>query len=493
MGEVKVKFEFDDSVMAKVLYVSAVIVLGLMVYVAVFYPFLSVDEWFTKGLLSYSAIDQIRITAIDVHPPLYYMILNAFVKTLAALHINLDLIVSLKIVSVIPYFIVLGLSLTRVRKRYGELTGGLFAFSLIAMSTFFTQYLTARMYSWALLFIVAGFLCVRPILEDNNLKHWILLSVFAALGAYTHYFTAIAFISLYVILFSYILIKRREFIRNWILSSAVGIVLYVPWILKLLRQVSKVESDYWIPQVDLKTVLDCVSSVLFVDMSTFISLAVFIVLMVFVALILRDFIKNRSADDEYMLMGILTFFITILVGCVISLISQPILRIRYVAPVSALIWILISIYIGKIDLKKAAVVLSVALLIVGAANVCVQMDEIHEFHDKTFKDLNTLSKLNKNDTIIIFEGMQKYFRFNEELNNTKMFCSYELNNKSIQQNYAKILNLGDDVFKIPYDIDKYPESKVYYIHDHKSNMTPVDGYNFTDKYRVQNSKVTRIS
>ena len=66
-------------------------------------------------------------------------------------------------------------------------------------------------------------------LKENNIKYWILLSICAVLGAYTHYFVAIAFVAMYIILFvSQILLNKenkKDSIKNWLISVVVGIIL----------------------------------------------------------------------------------------------------------------------------------------------------------------------------------------------------------------------------------------------------------------------------
>ena len=117
-------FKINEDFLGKLMYVFAFIFLGYTLFVAVRYPFLTVDGWFTKGLLSLPLTQQISITAIDVHPPLYYLILNTVVNALDMF--NVDMILSMKIASIIPYVIMpyqskKGLR-NSCRRHYGILT-----------------------------------------------------------------------------------------------------------------------------------------------------------------------------------------------------------------------------------------------------------------------------------------------------------------------------------------------------------------------------------
>ena len=72
-----------------------------------------------------------RIAISDVHPPLHYIILYA-ASPITSNNIHL-----LKAVSIIPYFILLAISVTKIRKEYGWLACGLFTFTTATMSIFF--------------------------------------------------------------------------------------------------------------------------------------------------------------------------------------------------------------------------------------------------------------------------------------------------------------------------------------------------------------------
>ena len=201
----------QKDLMGKLLFGISLILLGVMIYLVFTKPFLSVDEWFTKGLVNFRFADVVSLTALDVHPPLYYIIVKLFTKPLALLNIHYNAIMLLKFVSIVPYIIILLVSLTKIRKEYGWFSSGLMVFCLLSMANFFTYYLTARMYSWSLLFILLSFIYASSIFEAPNIKDWILLSIFSVLGAYTMYMNAVASISLYLLLLIYIIYSLKAF------------------------------------------------------------------------------------------------------------------------------------------------------------------------------------------------------------------------------------------------------------------------------------------
>ena len=75
----------DKNLIGKILFLLSIILLGVMIAVIFKKPFLETDEWFTKGIIQLSFQQMVNITAIDVHPPLYYIILK--IPTLFSLNV----------------------------------------------------------------------------------------------------------------------------------------------------------------------------------------------------------------------------------------------------------------------------------------------------------------------------------------------------------------------------------------------------------------------
>ena len=99
--------------------------------------------------------------------------------------------------------LILILSVTKIKKEYGYLTAGLFAFSMAVMSEFLAYYSVVRMYSWGMLFLILAFAFLKDVLDKNDTKSWALFTIFSVLTAYTHYFAAIPILCIYVALLVY--------------------------------------------------------------------------------------------------------------------------------------------------------------------------------------------------------------------------------------------------------------------------------------------------
>ena len=469
------------DLMGKILFLLSIIILAVMIAVIFKNPFLENDEWFTKGIIQLSFQQMISITAIDVHPPLFYIILKIPMKLFSMLNISYDLVTLMKFMSILPLFVLLAVSATKIRRSYGWLTAGFFAFSLVSMSSFFRIFLTARMYNWGLLFLVLSFLCVCSILKESDYKSWILLAVFTVLGAYTHYFVALSSVVLYMILLVNILLNKglgfdkKEDLKKWFVSTIVGIILYVPWLLTLFGQLKSVRKSYWLPSVDLNIIITSLSSTFANNTELFLLNVVCAVFILSVAaIVLGRYLKSKSKRDFYLLMGVSVFIVTLIIAVVLSLTYKPILLERYLVPSIALVWLSISILISELDFKKFTIPIIIVVLLFGAFNIVDQISVIDKDYNKTLETYEFLSDIDNNHTIVIIDGMQKYMRFNDELHNATKYYVYKLDNETHKSPYIKLLKIKDDKFDFPDDVNSSSDKDIYLLIDGKRELNNTD-------------------
>ena len=246
------------------------------------------DELFTVGMIEHSYGDLIALTARDVHPPLYYCIVKIFVDLCKLITSQANPVVIAKIVSVLPYFILLGYSVTFIRRRFGIFTGGLFLFCTAAMPQLSSYTVEVRMYSWALLFVTAAFLhaygtvtcCGEDGFEESGhagkehvrevhagkahgcRKHGIALVCYGLAAAYTQYFACVAVIMVYFYVLAVFLFRDRGRIKEWLIWVAVSVVGYIPWLYVLLGQIAAVNENYWILPLTWRSLGGCAKFVL---------------------------------------------------------------------------------------------------------------------------------------------------------------------------------------------------------------------------------------
>ena len=360
------------------------------------------DELFTVGMIEHSYGDLIAFTARDVHPPLYYCIVKFAVELCKLISPMADTAIIAKIVSVLPYLILLLYSVTLIRKRFGIFTGGLFLFCLITMPQLSTYTVEVRMYSWALLFVTAAILHAYEIVISAK-RHAAALVLYGLAAAYTHYFACVAVIMVYLYVFAAFLINDRRRIKQWFLWVTVSVVGYIPWLFALYRQITAVTENYWILPLSWRSLGGCVKFLMkpaFAGnaLSTVLAVVMFAVYScVYVWNVVKLYHsrreRRRSADIGYdvndtdkhnhhesiqkqrndvmfMTAGIGVLAGLVLFGFTASAVLRPIFVYRYMIPAMGCFWLSFAVGLGKlsgsITKQPTAVFLSVRRKIITA-------------------------------------------------------------------------------------------------------------------------------
>lgn len=481
----------SKDLLGKSLFAISLFILGLMVYLIITKPFLHIDEWFTKGLLTLSFRDMVHITAGDVHPPLYYATVWAPVKVLNLLHIKFDKIIVMKMMSVIPYVILYIISYTKIRKDHGWLAGGLFAFALLAMSSFFTVFSIARMYPLGSLLLVCGFITAGEILKEPKLKNWILLTVFAVLGAYTHYFVAFSFIVLYALLLLDILINNKSELKNWLSSAVYGIICFIPWMFILYKQMIEDKSGGWSNSISPDTIFEFFSSIFTGSSETLIQLiGIIIFLALFILVLIRY--KKSPKENEFILLGFLIFIGTILSGIIAAVLFRT-TEDRYLIPAISVLWLSISILISRLDFKKVVIPFVVLLLLFGAANLYSQIDDISINHDKLVKDQEFLKSINNNDSVVIITSKVKLVHFYNELKKAIVYEDYTIGEREGARDWARVYDNKYYKFLMPDDVNYYKNKTIYIAYrDDGTELELPSGYSLEKVGRIENCQFTKL-
>ena len=487
----------QDYIGMAFLFASIIIIIRLLT-LPMAHSLIHIDEYFTLEVVKLPLLDAWRVIIGDYHPPLYYILLKIVKKLLLTTYIPLDLISTLKLFSILPYFILIIFSATKIRKQYGWLTAGIFAFSVGIMSDFFISYLKIRMYSWGILFLFLGFIALYGVLIKSDKKSWLLLTIFAVLGAYTQYILAMSFIVLYILLLGYILLyKDKGFDRigefkKWIVSSIIGIVLYAPWLPFLFRQTGKVSEDYWIATPDINEIFHYFyicgtnSGDLLPEIIAIITLIVFLAIAIKLYLDSRKISNNEERIKEkkesiYLLIGMGVFLGTITVSLILTFTFRPILVVRYLVPSAALVWFSYSIIIGKLqDNKKIVTLLLALVLLLACCGVFYNEGEIAYANHTISEDQRLFNQMNNNNSVVIIMGNINLLQFEDYLENTTIYPVYSHKNKEWNpvlkklddDNKVKTVNITTEV------LEKNQNKTIYEIIQYKRG-TPDYGENYT--------------
>lgn len=212
------------------------------------------DEAFTINLIRMNVGKLLVTTGMDVHPPLYYLILK-FICTIFGEHGYI-----LHLVSVIPILLVTIFSLIKVRKYFGNKAVAVFIALSTLMESSLVYNVEVRMYSWAFLFV---FLCFwysyELILQPYSKKNWWMFTVTGLASAYTHYYALISVAFIYASLFIILLIRDRKTFKASMVCSGITVLGYLPWLYFLLGAFKRSSDGWWSTQIP--TIQNCINFV----------------------------------------------------------------------------------------------------------------------------------------------------------------------------------------------------------------------------------------
>ena len=334
MEKKKATDQIDKALNSAVFFAVCIVigVLGIAVQCwASFSRDIWVDEAFSLKMIQHGYAEMIRLTAMDVHPPLYYLILkfvvSLFPQTVPAVY-------TAKLVSVIPFVLTLCAIGRRVRKEWGYYAAGILAVCLVAMPNVGSYGVEARMYSWAMYFVFLAFLEMCAILKEEKRKNWVCLVLFSLGAAYTHYFAAVAVALFYLVLFIWAVLRARDRLKAWLWASVCTAAGYFPWLLVLVRQLRAVKESYWIAPIDGAALRSYVRFAL--DGWLLVALAV-LGIVVFVYHAVKRSISMRDGIAAVTAAAVPLW--TVMVGIAASLLLRPVFVARYMMPGLVCMWL----------------------------------------------------------------------------------------------------------------------------------------------------------
>lgn len=375
------------------------------------------DESYSVAIASHSFVDIWNIGANDVHPVLFYWALHCLYIVFG------ENLVVYRLFTIVGVLALASLGLTHVRKDYGEKAGLLFTF--FVLSTPFTAQMAVdiRMYSWAMFSVMVCFLYGARIVKSVQMgtisipvHWWVCFAIASLASAYLHYFAALA-VALVNGLVLIALVRARNQNDNRVCHAEkmtvaenatdsentriarardnkikktvsgkrsvsplivllviyiVQLVLYAPWLVAVLNQVTVVSGDYWAKFSFPYTLVEYFCYPFLTSTLTFAvkgdygigvqvialgALAIFFILLCFVVAALIQ-VKRAGRNifsccntRQVCIGGVSVYFGVLLLGCLASLImGSLILYFRYLSV--ALGPLLLSLSLLLVSLQK---------------------------------------------------------------------------------------------------------------------------------------------
>ena len=190
-------------------------------------------------------------TAQDVHPPLFYFLLKIWSNIFG----NTDF--AMRFMSVFFGAVSIILAFHLLKRWFGVKTAAV-ATALLSLSPFLIRYgQEMRMYTLIFAIVLGATYALDLALETKKKRYYIIYAVLVALGMWTHYFTALAWLAHVVYLTA--VKKINIFKKPWLWTYLGAVLLFIPWIPAFLTQTATVQQGFWIPGVTFSTLPDYIS------------------------------------------------------------------------------------------------------------------------------------------------------------------------------------------------------------------------------------------
>ena len=474
-------FKLDSDKIGIIVSVVSIFIFFTLIFFAL-NEYIWCDEAYTLELISNSYHEVIFITAEDVHPPFYYLLLKSIFSILIFLKINYSEVIIGKIVSILPIVLLLIFNFTVIRKKFGYLSAGLFSLLLIGMPKMILYGFQLRMYSWSLLFLILTFYYAYEITRKPKpkTKTWIYLILFSLLGAYTNYFTLINIVVIYILLFAFIIRYRRKTDPNFsvldylrknkqkkgekfslfdyifktkikinkykmkklIISIVAIILLYLPWLFILSSKSQTTASSsqtsnlfQFLPNAISYKIssqgglsFDFVPKVIMFIFSpdfhrtagdfSIFGVILFIAILV---LIIYSIFRNNEYENKFIYLGPLVLLGTILLAFIAS--SHNFSE-RYVFTSLGVFWLSISLLLSKnFDKKSLFVPIFIIILIISSITIYGFIEQQKE-HSIVYNDVNEiLNEIGPND-LVVSTNSHIYVEFSYYLKNNHILYDF---------------------------------------------------------------------
>jgi mannosyltransferase len=330
--------------------------------------------WFDEGysilLAKKSVHDLLALTAVDAHPPFYYLLLKVWGSLFGWSEFALRTLSALVAAGSV------GVMLVLIRKLF-SMKVALVTIPFIILAPFFLRYgYEVRMYALVGLIAVSGTLVLVKAVEKNSRKWWVVYMLLVALGMYSLYMSAVVWLA-HVIWLTVIAVKQRQPIMKqpWAKAYIGAAILFLPYIPTFIHQLTHSA----LPGIGNVLNIDGLSGVLGLTMSYTPSwqiggiLSLALLLIVGLGIYLCTFILKslRVVDRRWLYLILACFFVPLLFYVAISLLPKPFFIPRYLAHIILFFYALLGIITAlgfRFGKKKTSVIfggVSLLLLVLG--------------------------------------------------------------------------------------------------------------------------------
>ncbi len=326
-------------------WIGIIILAGLVYFAGISHESIWFDEAFSYMMASHSPGDLLGLmTTADNHPPLYYLLLSAVMSIFG------NSVWALRLLSVLGAIGLVGLGAGPVRRLFGNRTALIYAGVVLFTPVVLIYAHEARMYSLATFCVTASALYGYLAVKYNRTRDWIVFGLASLAAAYLHYYGLMAVFFMYLFIFLWLLVKKRQYLKPYLVTVATVTVLYLPWLVFFYQQVTMVGKGFWIGAITWQSIFNALlqpfaykdSFPPFVPAMAF--ALVFSAILIVIGLVLA---KIRGGDEwPFGLFASAVLVCSFISPILISLVSNPIFLARYITVVDGLFLLLLCLGIS---------------------------------------------------------------------------------------------------------------------------------------------------
>lgn len=397
------------------------------------------DEMVTVLVTESDSINTVLDVAVRYgHSPLYY-IFSWFCNIIIEFSKDYHYFYLYHITALLPWLVTILLGITFVKKWFGNVASLIFlaCASLLHSSIYIA--LEVRMYSLCQLFILMTFLATYKCYQYPKTLNFIFLSVFAIFAIYSHYFALPVIAIIYLVMLVYFYLYDRENVKKIFISSNFIMVALLPWIIFNYQTKKEFISNYGLKGI--AGIDSCINYIFSSEFSWFLFI-IFLVAALKVFNRYLNLIKIYSSNGKrkikiicnynnfsnykvaWMFSGLLSVLGTMILAVAFSHLFFPIITnwtLRYFLPAIVILWLLLGIFISKLQYKNIINIIVIVLIVVSGIpkiintyNTEMKVNALHiNTMDVIMNKINSQSFIITNQKHITYSAIREgYFNLN---------------------------------------------------------------------------------
>lgn len=373
------------------------------------------DESYSAYLSRGSFGDIWHLTSMDVHPPFFYFAL----KIWSLIFGTSDF--AMRFMSVFFGAISIVFIFQLVKRKFG-IKSAIFATIAVGLSPMLIRYgQEMRMYTMVLAIVSAATYVLDIALTKNEKKYWVIYAILVSIGMWTHYFSALLWITELAIIIHHFggikkLFKDKTSKNIVLMTYGLAVALYIPWVPSFIKQICTVQSGFWVPAVSARTFIDYLSNMMLYEKSenilSWFALLEIVSVITFILMTIKV-VKNYSKREKQSLAYLAE--IAILPVCIMFILSLPPLRAifvdRYVLYSIVFSFVIIGVIFALSKEKKLNIFFAILFILTSSFGIFnVENREPSGYVKSIISKIYTFDSVSKDDsTTILANSVWTYY------------------------------------------------------------------------------------